>query len=62
MQWYIEAWHSNVYTEDYFSSDINECDNSTVMCGFNASCTNTAGSFECTCDDGYSGDELTCNG
>ena len=34
------------------SSDINEC--STVnICGANKQCTNTPGSYTCTCNPGY---------
>ncbi|WP_437769799.1 EGF domain-containing protein [Sorangium sp. So ce764] len=32
----------------------------TDSCGANAACTNTAGSFTCACDAGYSGDGVTC--
>ena len=31
------------------------------MCDTNANCTNTDGSYNCTCDNGYSGDGFTCS-
>ena len=41
--------------------DTNEC--STVSpCHANATCNNTEGSYTCTCDSGYSGDGVSCNG
>lgn len=44
-------------------SDIDECSLVTSPCGPNALCNNTAGSFECTCQPGYTGDALTgCTG
>lgn len=33
--------------------DINECSMLNEPCGANATCTNTEGSFNCTCDLGY---------
>ena len=42
--------------------DTNECETSSVNCDSNASCMNTAGSYECTCEGGYSGDGLSCTG
>ena len=44
-------------------ADINECaspgDNN---CSTNATCTNTPGGFTCTCNQGYTGDGVTCMG
>ena len=31
-------------------------------CHEHSSCSNTAGSFKCVCDAGYSGDGVTCIG
>ena len=31
-------------------------------CDENAQCINTVGSFNCSCNPGYSGDGITCNG
>lgn len=31
-------------------------------CHADAKCTNTKGSFHCTCHTGYSGDGVTCDG
>ena len=44
-------------------SDIDECaDATTNNCDSNAMCTNTPGSFTCTCNQGYTGNGTTCEG
>jgi len=40
--------------------DINECENGDDNCNENANCTNTEGSFNCTCNLGYTGDGVIC--
>ena len=44
------------------SSDFNECIAETDNCDTNATCTNTPGSFTCTCNQGYTGDGVMCTG
>ena len=41
--------------------DIDECVEQSP-CDGNAVCTNTIGSFTCACNDGYSGNGMTCRG
>ena len=44
-------------------SDIDECvDASLNNCDTDATCTNTEGSYQCMCNDGYSGDGTVCQG
>ena len=43
-------------------SDIDECDLGTDMCHQQATCTDTDGSYSCTCNSGYTGNGLECNG
>ena len=33
--------------------DRNECEENPGQCGFNSTCTNTIGSYLCTCGEGY---------
>ncbi|XP_035677024.1 mucin-5AC-like [Branchiostoma floridae] len=40
--------------------DIDECADGSHYCSPDATCTDTAGSFTCACNPGYSGDGLTC--
>ena len=42
------------------SIDINECELETDNCHMNADCTDTIGSFECTCNSGFVGDGVNC--
>ena len=42
--------------------DINECIMSIDDCHSAATCTNTIGSYTCTCNTGYTGDGQTCIG
>merc|ERR1712136_705181 len=41
--------------------DVNECADATLNnCDVNAACTDTVGSYTCTCNTGYTGDGFTC--
>ncbi|VBB27108.1 unnamed protein product [Acanthocheilonema viteae] len=40
--------------------DIDECVEKTSECNKRASCVNTVGSYQCTCEDGFSGDGKNC--
>ena len=57
---------SNVssYSENYqcINIDVDECEINNGGC--NQTCSNTYGTFECSCDNGYSlaADGLDCNG
>ena len=42
--------------------DIDECSASSPVCDINANCSNTRGSYICTCRAGYTGDGKTCQG
>lgn len=46
----------------YLPLDIDECETDTDNCDVNAHCNNTKGSFQCTCNTGYSGDGVVCEG
>jgi len=45
-------------------TDVDECDATTGTnnCSSHAYCANTAGSYDCTCEKGYTGDGFTCKG
>ena len=43
--------------------DVDEClPGGTNDCSPNATCANTAGSYQCTCKDGFTGNGQTCTG
>jgi hypothetical protein len=42
--------------------DFNECGNRTDNCSALAMCVNTVGSYNCTCNSGYSGNGFVCDG
>ena len=46
----------------YVVADVDECADGSAGCSADASCTNFAGGFTCTCNDGYDGDGTTCDG
>ena len=55
----------NLYTNFQYSnvimSDIDECASSTTnKCDSDSTCTNTPGSFTCTCNQGYTGNGTIC--
>ncbi len=41
-------------------TDNNECEDDPSVCDMNADCTNTPGSYECSCRAGFTGDGVTC--
>ena len=42
--------------------DIDECDRNTHNCASEADCSNTVGSFNCTCRGGFEGNGIQCTG
>lgn len=45
----------------FFLIDVNECKD-IGACDKNARCINTAGAYQCTCNDGFSGNGFKCVG
>ena len=43
-----------------FGTDFDECD--LDLCAAGANCSNVMGGFLCSCNEGFSGDGLTCSG
>ena len=41
-------------------TDINECELDVDQCAINATCSNTEGSYECSCTTGFTGDGTLC--
>ena len=44
------------------NTDIDECAMESDNCAENAICMNIPGSFNCTCNEGYTGDGTSCVG
>ena len=42
-------------------TDNDECMDGTHLCATNATCVNTDGGYNCTCDSGYDGDGFECS-
>lgn len=45
-----------------FSPDVSECSSGLHSCSADAVCSDTKGSYKCSCKPGYSGDGWSCNG
>lgn len=43
-----------------YLADIDECANGTASCDTNAQCTDTDGSYECSCNAGFEGNGYQC--
>lgn len=50
------------YITSCFSIDEKECETGFHSCHYDANCTNTKGSFHCSCLDGYAGNGISCLG
>ena len=46
----------------YVLSDFDECSLEPNPCGDNTDCTNTEGSYSCSCKKGFTGNVLACKG
>ena len=43
-------------------ADVDECDLGLDECSENANCSDTIGSYNCTCRTGFDGDGFSCTG
>lgn len=46
----------------FITSDIDECSADSTPCDESADCTNSEGSYSCTCKQGFDGDGTVCEG
>ena len=57
----LKVQSSSLFGCVHLVSDIDEC-SSENECHVNATCTNTIGSYNCTCNNGHEGDGRNCSG
>ena len=50
--------YAHLFNFNSSTADIEEC--STNPCHVNAMCTDTSGSYTCTCNTGFTGDGVSC--
>jgi hypothetical protein len=50
----------NSLTSSFALTDIDECVEDIDNCNDNARCINTPGSFQCVCEEGFTGDGVIC--
>ena len=46
----------------FYHADVNECEAGTSDCDDNADCENTEGSYNCSCNTGFTGNGTNCRG
>lgn len=56
----VEPGYTCTGTQPSVCVDDNECANGTALCSPDATCTNTPGSYTCTCNSGYTGTGWVC--
>jgi len=56
----LETSHDATYNPSECDQAFDECAAGTHNCDANAECTDTDDAFTCECNDGYSGDGVTC--
>ena len=62
---FLVCWSNVIFLYIYIFLDVDECTAGTTSCDTtNEGCSNTIGSFTCTCNSGYelNVDGFTCNG
>ena len=58
--WYNRSLGYSIYYLLYHV-DVNECELGDVDCATNATCSNTDGSYVCSCNTGFTGDGKHCS-
>ena len=51
-----------IFKFSFFTADIDECLVDPSLCDKNAACTNSEGSYRCTCKQGFTGVGAVCEG
>ena len=60
---FSKRWIGEILPALYFLTlDDDECLDNSHICHADAVCTNTKGSYNCTCNNGYEGDGYNCSG
>ena len=60
---FVKCFHlTQCFLSLNFQLDIDECKGSNNVCDQNANCSNTAGFYDCTCKEGFTGDGHSCLG
>ena len=58
----IQVQRTFQYGKPSHFSDIDECKTNTDKCQDDATCVNTIGGYNCTCNPGFNGDGYNCTG